>query len=145
MKRSLETIGLLLEVIGLVTLLIATVWQVAITDWLDRFPANAQYYIQETANLAVIRSIDDVAQALNETDLAKRKALVDQVHKVSGETQFKLIEIRDQTGHVENQQGYWLKLIRHAIFIFGAALIIVGKACVLRHKSMQTHQPNSDG
>ncbi len=101
MKRSLETIGLSVEISGLATLLIAAVWQATVTDWLDQFPVRSQYYIQETANLAILRSIDQLAFAMEETNPIRRKEQLAKAHEISNSTISKLIEIRDGTESVE--------------------------------------------
>lgn len=56
-RRNLEVTGLSAEVFGLVLLLLAALWQAAVTDWLDAFPAKSQYFAQETANLAVLQAL----------------------------------------------------------------------------------------
>lgn len=138
MKRSLEILGHSIEVIGLAVLLVAALWQAAVTDWLDQFPVKSQYYIQETANLAILRSVNLVALAMDEPDLVRRKALLAEAETISNETQFKLIEIRDQTESVEKRQTSPLKLVRQILFVLGAVLIIVGKGLVIRHKYLAT-------
>jgi len=141
MKRSLEVLGLSIEVIGLTVLLFAALWQGTVTDWFDQFPVKSQNYIQETANLAILRSINRFSLAMDEADPVRRKALLAEAEAVSMDTQFKLIEIRDQTKAVEKDQASWLRLIRQALFVLGAVLIIVGKGLVLRHKSLATSKP----
>ena len=42
MKRSLEILGHSNEVIGLSVLLVAALWQAAVTDWLDQFPVKSE-------------------------------------------------------------------------------------------------------
>jgi len=134
MKRSLEFLGHSIEVIGLSVLLFAALWQAAVTDWLDKFPVKSQYYIQETANLAILRSVNRIAEAMDTLDPVRRKALLAEVDEISKTTQFKLIEIRDQTESVEKRQTSPLKLVRQILFVLGAFLIIVGKGLVIRHK-----------
>ena len=141
MKRNLEILGLSTEVLGLTFVLFAALWQGAVTDWLDRFPIKAQNYIQETANLAILRSINRVALAMNESDPIRRKELFAEAETISMETQFKLIEIRDQTSTVEKDQASWLTLVRKALFVIGATLIVVGKGLVLRYKSLAVSKP----
>lgn len=135
MKRTLEVLGLSIEVIGLTILLFAALWQGAVTDWFDQFPVKTQNYIQETANVAILESITQLALAMDESDPARRKALLAKATAISRDTPFKLIEIRDQAKTVEKDQASWLKLIRQALFVLGAALIIIGKGFVLRQKS----------
>lgn len=134
MKRSLEILGHSIEVIGLSVLLVAALWQAAVTDWLDQFPVKSQYYIQETANVAILRSVNRIAEAMDALDPVRRKALLAEVDEISKSTQFKLIEIRDQTESVEKRQTSPLKLVRQILFVLGAFLIIVGKGLVIRHK-----------
>lgn len=55
-RPSLEVVGLAAEVIGLVMLLLTALWQLSVTDWFDTLPAKSQYFIQDTANLAVLPS-----------------------------------------------------------------------------------------
>ena len=141
MKRNLEIFGQSIEVIGLTFLLLATIWQAAVTDWFDQFPVKSQYYVQETANLAVLRSINRIALALDESDPIRRKAHLNEAEEISKATVFKLIEIRDQTESVSHRQATPLKLVRLFLFLFGAALIILGKALVIRHKYLATPTP----
>ena len=95
---------------------------------------KSQYYIQETANVAILRSVNRIAEAMDALDPVRRKALLAQVDEISKSTQFKLIEIRDQTESVEKRQTSPLKLVRQILFVLGAFLIIVGKGLVIRHK-----------
>ena len=138
LKRSREITGLFLEVLGLAVLLFASIWQAFVTDWLDNFPVKSQYYIQETANLAVLRSLDGLVQIAREDDPTRRKVEIDKVSMVAKDAQFQLIEIRDRTEKVEHDQGSWLKFIRHTLFVIGAAFIIFGKFFVLLHKAKNT-------
>ena len=64
--HSIESKGLAAELVGLVLLLVATLWQVSVTDWMDGFPAKSQYYIQETANLAILLAQSKTADAMRE-------------------------------------------------------------------------------
>jgi hypothetical protein len=71
----LEVRGLAAEIMGLVVLLIAALWQVSVTDWFDTFPARSQYFVQEAANIAVLQALEKNALAWNQNDPERRKAL----------------------------------------------------------------------
>jgi hypothetical protein len=135
MKRNLETIGLSLEISGLVLVLLAALWQAGVTDWLDRFPANSQYYIQETANLAVLQAINRTALAQSAADEVQKKELLDQAADIANKAGSELIQIRKQVEDVEKRQSAPLKIVRICLFVLGALLIIFGKGFVLLHKS----------
>jgi hypothetical protein len=133
-RPSLEVVGLAVEVIGLVMLLLAALWQVSITDWFDTLPAKSQYFIQETANLAVLEALGKSASALSENDPEGRRIHLNEVDDITRRAMSRLLEHRIQTDAVLKSQGAWLKLVRHSLFVVGAALIVVGKALVLRYK-----------
>ena len=135
LPKSLEVRGLAIEIAGLVMLVVAAIWQASVTDWFDTFPAKSQYFIQETANLAVLRAQDSTALALAEEDAAKRKQRLYEVSDLTRKATGDLVKTRMQVETVEKSQGALLKLVRHALFVFGALLIVVGKFCVLRHKA----------
>lgn len=75
---------------------------------------------------------------MNVSDPVLRGKLLTEAEKVSMDTQFKLIDIRDQAKGVEKNQGTWLKLVRKVLVVLGAVLIIIGKGFVVRHKSLAT-------
>jgi hypothetical protein len=140
-RLGLEVVGLTAEVIGLLILLLAALWQVSVTDWFDTLPAKSQYFIQETANLAMLQALGKSASALNESDPERRRTYLNEVDDLTGKAMFRLIEDRTQTDAVLKSQGSWLKLVRHSLFVIGAALIVVGKAFVLRHKYLLARRP----
>ena len=133
-KLNLEVIGLRAEIIGLVTLFLAAVWQTSVTDWLDAFPARSQYFIQETANLAVLQALSRMSLASNEDDSHRRTAYLNEADDITRQAMSRLVEIRNRTEAVEKTQTSWLKRVRHSLFALGALLIILGKSLVLRHK-----------
>jgi len=134
MRRNKEVIGLSTEIVGLTLLLIASLWQIVFTDWLDSYPVKAQYYIQENANISLLRGIATVSQALNEGDLSKRNKLLDEAKRICVDTESKLVEDREATTHVVRDQGKPFKVVRKVLFVLGALLIIVGKISILKFK-----------
>ena len=133
-KQNLEIFGLTAEVLGLATLLLAAIWQATVTDWHDAYPVRSQYFIQETANLAVLQALGKASMALNESNPERRRTQLNEADDITRQAMFRLVEIRTDTDAVEKSQTSWLKLIRHSLFVLGAALIILGKFLVLKHK-----------
>jgi hypothetical protein len=140
-RPNLEVVGLAAEVIGLMILLLTALWQASVTDWFDTLPAQSQYFIQETANLAVLQALGKSARALNESDPERRRAYVDEVDDVTRKAMSRLVEDRTRTDAVLKSQGSWLKLVRHSLFVIGATLVVVGKTLVLRHKYVLASRP----
>lgn len=134
-QRNFEVIGLFAEIVGLAFVLLAAWWQTSLTDWLDTFPAKSQYFIQETANLALLQGIERTAVALNEQNAERKTKLLNDVSDISKKAMVSLINLRDGVTNVEKNQTPWFKLVRHILFFLGAFLIIVGKVLTLKHKS----------
>jgi len=135
--RSLEVVGLAVEVIGLVTLLLAALSQVSGTDWFDALPGESQYVIQGTANLAILQAIVKSARAMDDRDPERRHTYSNEVDDLASKAISRLIGDRMEAAVILRSQAPWPKLVRHAVFLLGAALVIVGQLLVLRHKSLR--------
>ena len=140
-----ESKGLAFEIVGLSLLLAAAIWQGALSNLTDEFPTRSQSYIQETANIAILRGIDMTAAANRESDPAERQRYLSEASSVTREAMFKLIEIRTSTKAVVKSQGTPVKATRFYLFIFGALLVVIGKCLVLSHKIAPPSQMQSVG
>lgn len=134
---TLESKGLATEIAGLLMLLLATVWQVAFTDWLDTFPARSQYYIQETANLAILQALGKTAEAIRDESPDIRRKLLDEADTISTKAMFDLVGIRASVDEVAKNQSAPFRTVRYVLFVLGAILIVIGKVLVLIHKDAQ--------
>ena len=135
MHINKELLGLRLEIAGLVTVLLATVWQGSFTDWFDRNNRNWIAYTQETVNFATLRALNDISKQVGLADPEAQRKLRDEVSDTVHQAYLKAIDERDQRLALQHGQASVFGSIRYAMVLVGAALVIFGKWLVLRHKS----------
>jgi hypothetical protein len=136
-----EILGLRLELVGLLIVLLSTVWQAAFTDWFEKNSHNWIAYIQEEVNLSVLRAIDNVSQQLLENDQDKRQRLRNKIHDDISTAYGKAINERDKRSALDAGQARIFGTIRHGLLVLGATLIVLGKWLVLQHKKGQLGSP----
>ncbi len=143
MRRNLEISGLQCEVLGLLFLLIAAVWQAQFNDWFDKTARDWQSYIQEDVNIALLTSIEELSkQGLGKTEMAKQDAW-NKIYERTSQAVNKAIRERTSRENLDMGQARIFGWIRFFFFTLGAILIVVGKYLVLRHKRSNL-PPNPD-
>jgi len=129
-----EIWGLKIELLGLFILLMATVWQVSITDRADKYTLDAKDRIQLIANSNLLLGIQDISLALGTKDPQKKQHYLNDAFETTQEAYLKISEIDMQSKSMEEEHFSWPKLVRKAHFVAGALLVILGKYLVYSHK-----------
>src|SRR5690349_1424112 len=83
------------EFIGLVLLLVATMWEAELTNWWDEEIPEWHASIQEGVNLAMLSGLKDVGQIAATQDPEERAKLFESLAKETQAAYFKAIEERE--------------------------------------------------
>lgn len=129
-----EIWGLKIELFGLVVLLLASVWEVAITNGTEKYTLEAKEKMQLVANTNMLLGIQDIALALKAKNPKEKEHYLEDAYETTQEAYIKMSEISMNTKSLEEQHFSWRKLIYKAHFIFGGLLVILGKYMTYRHK-----------
>lgn len=129
-----EIWGLKIEMFGLVVLLLASVWEVAITNRTDKYTLEVKEKMQLVANENILLGIQDIALALKATNPKEKQHFLEDAYDTTQEAYIKISEISMHTKSLEEEHFSWRRLIHKAHFIFGGLLVIFGKYMSFRHK-----------
>lgn len=130
----LEIWGLKVELFGLLILVFATIWEVAITNKTDKYTLESKEQMQLVANTNLLLGIQDLALALKTKDITHKDQYLKDAYDTTQEAYVKMSEINMQTRSMEQQYFSWQRLMHKAHFIFGALLVMLGKYMVCTHK-----------
>lgn len=135
-----ELLGLKFEVVGLILVFMATIWQVAFTDDLAKDSSEWNFFIQEEVNLALLdaaRSINVQISTREHDPVRLRELNEETVRRVAGATE-RAIRQRDERRAFEAGVAKQFGTIRFVMIVLGACLVVAGKWLVIRHKSCST-------
>ncbi|WP_404943578.1 hypothetical protein R1Y13_11320 [Pseudomonas sp. NY8938] len=131
MRKGLEASGLLLEIVGLLVLLAATVWEAENTSWWDSNAPELQYLIQERANLAMLDALSDLAKTTYVSDLDVKTAIGQRASQEAREATDKLIDMRIERNKLLDGQPKDYARIKLNLLVSGALAILIGKLLFL--------------
>lgn len=131
-----EIAGLRSEILGLVILLAAAIWQAWGTDWYDRFDLDYHYMIQGDVNNALLENQKSLASMIRST--SNEQMLRDEGDRVldrNYDTVIKVMEGEKRRAEVKKGEAKLFKNIRLVLALVGSICLILGKYLVLTHKS----------
>ncbi|MDH2187146.1 hypothetical protein N5K35_26010 [Pseudomonas sp. GD03651] len=131
MRKGLEAFGLSLEIVGLLVLLAATVWEAENTSWWDSNTPELQYLIQEQANLAMLGALSDLAKTTYVSDLKVKTAIGERASQEAREATYKLIDMRIERNKLLDGQPKDFARTRLNLLVCGAIAILLGKLLFL--------------
>ena len=129
-----EIVGLRCEIVGLVVVLIATIWQGTFTDWFDKISRDWIAATQESVNLSLLYALNDLSRQVNEADPEKRQKIRMEIYDRVSAATTEAIRDRERRTALEKGQATIFSTTRYAMLLIGAALIVGGKWLVLTHK-----------
>jgi len=130
----LEIWGLKVEMFGLLILVLASIWEVAITNRTDKYTLESKDQVQLVANTNLLLGVQDIALALKAKDIKHKEQYLKDAYDTTQEAHVKITEINMYAKSLEQQLFSWQRLVHKAHFIFGALMVIVGKYMVYTHK-----------
>lgn len=144
MKRtSQEVWGLRIELLGLILALGTAMFQAAIVDWFTGYQRDSIAVSQESVNLDVLASIQQLAHLIASPTEDLRRYGVESVERSTSHGTNTIDEYQRQRKRVtEGQQAIFAK-IRLWLFFIGAALVILGKYLVMDHKHETAQQDST--
>lgn len=135
MRKNHETLGLRMELAGLIILFVATFWQAEFSGWWDNELPEWQYLIQEGVNLEVLGVLAQISSltAIEEPEERKQKAY--ETSTRAKQAISNAIEMRDERCKARKAQASLFSTISLVLALTGAFLLILGKYISVRAAS----------
>jgi hypothetical protein len=130
-KNKYEKAGLIIEILGMLILVIATVWDNNFSGWWDKQSSEWQYRIQEEMNLDMMYAMQKMVVISSNEDVQYKKQVANDTHSELEKAARRAIEERDARRRALNGQAELFSTIKVWLFILGTICVVLGKGIFL--------------
>jgi hypothetical protein len=134
MNNKLEVRALTFETLGLFLILMASGWQVYVSNWLNKQSAELVYYQRQDADIAVMNALKDISLALKTDDKEERARQLDSIATQTNDAIFKTFDSTRNRKLFEREYDTASTTYRFILFGIGSLLVLVGKLMARKHK-----------